>query len=266
MGDEARIRSRTELDMVLVNIETAVRVTKRSAFFSWVQGVFQGMLAHDVLVCGMPFPPAQRWRFEWLGSYPVPEHRFSELCRSDHGVMHSLVTLWQDSGGVPLLLSGQPPAQARWLVRSVTDELHRLDLGNGMAHGFIGLDGQPAGFFAFFKLRGVAGEREARMLDLLVPYLYAGWVRANLERAIAPGTQPAAAPVILTSREAEILNWVENGKSNNEIAQILNISHLTVKNHVQKILRKLEGRNRAQAVAKGITLNLMRLRGIQGRG
>ena len=68
--------------------------------------------------------------------------------------------------------------------------------------------------------------------------------------------QTVAAREILTAREVEILHWVERGKSNNEIAQILNISHLTVKNHVQKILRKLNVQNRAQAVAKGIALNL----------
>jgi len=265
MPDEPRIRSRTELDMLLVNIETAVAVAKRSDFFSWVQGVFQGMLAHEVLVCGMPFPPVQRWRFEWLGSYPIPEHRLSELCRSDRGVMHSLLALWEDGGGVPLLLSAEPPAQARGLALSVTEELQRLDLGNGIAHGVASLDGSAACFFAFFKLRDVAGEREARMLHLLAPYLYAGWLRANLERVGAPGTQRATSAVILTSREAEVLNWVEHGKSNSEIAQILSISHLTVKNHIQKILRKLEVRNRAQAVAKGITLNLIRLRGMQGR-
>ena len=65
---------------------------------------------------------------------------------------------------------------------------------------------------------------------------------------------------ILTAREIEILNWVEKGKSNNEIAQILSISHLTVKNHVQKILRKLNVQNRAQAVARGISLNLTTVR------
>jgi len=61
---------------------------------------------------------------------------------------------------------------------------------------------------------------------------------------------------MLTAREIEVLNWIEKGKSNNEIAQILAISHLTVKNHVQSILRKLNVQNRAQAVATSLSLQL----------
>jgi DNA-binding CsgD family transcriptional regulator len=54
-----------------------------------------------------------------------------------------------------------------------------------------------------------------------------------------------------------VLNWVREGKTNQEIAQILDISPLTVKNHVQKILRKLKVTNRAQAVARGIAARLI---------
>lgn len=52
----------------------------------------------------------------------------------------------------------------------------------------------------------------------------------------------------LTTREKEILLWIAEGKSNPEIGKILTISPLTVKNHVQKILKKLNVVNRAQAI------------------
>ena len=55
---------------------------------------------------------------------------------------------------------------------------------------------------------------------------------------------------MLSEREAEILRWMRAGKTNQEIGLILNISPFTVKNHVQKILRKLNVTNRTQAVAK----------------
>jgi DNA-binding CsgD family transcriptional regulator len=63
---------------------------------------------------------------------------------------------------------------------------------------------------------------------------------------------------MITSREIEILQWVRDGKSNHEIGDILAISPLTVKNHVQKILKKLKVQNRAQAVARGISLQLIK--------
>ena len=51
----------------------------------------------------------------------------------------------------------------------------------------------------------------------------------------------------LSAREAEILLWVAQGKSNSEASIILNISSATVKKHLENIYAKLgvEGRNSA---------------------
>jgi DNA-binding CsgD family transcriptional regulator len=62
---------------------------------------------------------------------------------------------------------------------------------------------------------------------------------------------------VLTPREQEILRWVYLGKSNGEVGAILKISPLTVKNHVQKILRKLNVVNRTQAVGKALDTRIL---------
>jgi transcriptional regulator EpsA len=54
----------------------------------------------------------------------------------------------------------------------------------------------------------------------------------------------------LTQRELEILEWISLGKTNPEIGSILSVSLFTVKNHIQRIFRKLNVSNRAQAVAE----------------
>ena len=54
----------------------------------------------------------------------------------------------------------------------------------------------------------------------------------------------------LSPREAEIMEWVKSGKTNQDIGSILNISAFTVKNHMQRIFKKLDVLNRAQAVTK----------------
>lgn len=54
----------------------------------------------------------------------------------------------------------------------------------------------------------------------------------------------------LTPREVEILQWMKEGKTNFEISCILGISFSTIKNHVQKILIKLQVNNRTQAISK----------------
>ena len=67
----------------------------------------------------------------------------------------------------------------------------------------------------------------------------------------------ALRPSPITEREREILVWVRDGLSNQQISEKLGISALTVKNHVQKILRKLGAANRAQAVAKAMSMNAL---------
>jgi DNA-binding NarL/FixJ family response regulator len=52
----------------------------------------------------------------------------------------------------------------------------------------------------------------------------------------------------LTPRECEVIDLIEAGLSNKEIASHLHIEVQTVKNHVHNILHKLQGRRRREAV------------------
>ncbi|HSR53277.1 MAG TPA: response regulator transcription factor [Acidobacteriota bacterium] len=59
---------------------------------------------------------------------------------------------------------------------------------------------------------------------------------------------PFADDIQLTERETEILEWVQCGSSNKEIAARLGISVYTVKNHVHNILEKMQVGRRREAV------------------
>jgi DNA-binding NarL/FixJ family response regulator len=56
----------------------------------------------------------------------------------------------------------------------------------------------------------------------------------------------------LSPRELKVIEYLANGTTNKEIAQILAISEQTVKNHVSSILRKMNARDRAHAAALAI--------------
>lgn len=64
-----------------------------------------------------------------------------------------------------------------------------------------------------------------------------------------------AAPI--TQRETEILTYICNGNSNKQIADTLNISEQTIKNHVSSILRKLNANDRAHAVVLAVRRGLI---------
>jgi two-component system, NarL family, response regulator DegU len=61
----------------------------------------------------------------------------------------------------------------------------------------------------------------------------------------------------LTHREGEILNYMAQGYLNKQIAEVLNVSEQTIKNHVTSILRKLNANARTQAVIVAIKKGLV---------
>lgn len=254
MHETMLIKSRTQLDVLLVNMEASVKVRKRSDFFSWVQGVFQGLLPHEALVCALIDHAAGSYRSEWMSSHPLDEQRLADLCGGSGALVHRLIALWEHGGRQPIAIAAGATTDDP--DQSLASEIQRLGLDNVLAHGIPGIDGRAAGFFCFSKLRGGVNRDRAITLELIVPYLYAAWARASCEPSKQSGSTLLPAKEVLTTRQAEILNWVGQGKSNGEIAQILDISQLTVKNHVQRILRKLNVQNRTQAVARGMALNL----------
>lgn len=75
-------------------------------------------------------------------------------------------------------------------------------------------------------------------------------------RGVPVGVVPVEHPR-LTERELEILRLIAEGENNDRIAQRLEISPHTVKNHVSSILDKLEASNRIQAAVTAIREHLV---------
>jgi len=64
----------------------------------------------------------------------------------------------------------------------------------------------------------------------------------------------------LTKREIEVLDLIAAGHSTREVAERLFISPKTVRNHLASVYRKLDARNRTEAVVSGLQLGLVRRR------
>lgn len=74
----------------------------------------------------------------------------------------------------------------------------------------------------------------------------------TLESALASGpdfttSKPLETALGLTPREAEVLLWVAQGKSNGDIAGILSTGESTVKKHLEHVFEKLGVENRGAA-------------------
>jgi DNA-binding NarL/FixJ family response regulator len=67
---------------------------------------------------------------------------------------------------------------------------------------------------------------------------------------VDPGPTENPAARLLTPREREVIELVEQGATDREIAERLIIAERTVKVHLQSIFRKLDARNRTDAAAR----------------
>ena len=75
-------------------------------------------------------------------------------------------------------------------------------------------------------------------------------------KAGSPGSGSGASA--LTAREREILNLLAEGTDTDEIRRRLSIARVTVRNHIQRILRKLGAHSRLEALARARREGLLR--------
>ena len=74
----------------------------------------------------------------------------------------------------------------------------------------------------------------------------------------APGAHSGSIEA-LSDREREILTLIGRAMSNNEIAQHLDLAESTIKSHINRILHKLELRDRAQLIVLAYESGLVRV-------
>ena len=80
------------------------------------------------------------------------------------------------------------------------------------------------------------------------------------DHGAAPGGHPASPGQLdepLSERELEVLSLLASGRTNSEVARDLFVSVGTIKSHTGNIYRKLDARNRAEALARARELKLL---------
>ena len=98
---------------------------------------------------------------------------------------------------------------------------------------------------------GQTGEYRAFLIDSVIAQIDVAFrkVAALKISNIADKVQSIRLPDNLSSRERDVLAWLIQGKTNPQIAEALKISSFTVKNHAQRIFKKLKVTNRTEVAA-----------------
>jgi len=244
----------------LARILTASRrVSLRHQFFSWVHGPLQALIPHEILLCGVANESGSLLHERFTACRYFKDDHFHRAIHPGSGLIQQLSHEWHVHGE-PRLIAAQPEETGGWHAR-----LADLELKNIAFHAMGWINGQIKGYASFSRIRAPLDQRLAMMIDILLPHLLATLARvlANEARTEGDSKRPSG---LVTAREIEVLTWVRDGKTNDEIAGILGLSMLTVKNHLRNAMKKLVVRTRGQAVAKAIALGLLRAQGPRNGG
>lgn len=254
MGGTITLTER-EMEYLFRIIDSSTCIFRRHQFFLWSQGELQSLLPHGMLICVFDEGSGQSISIEKFSRTEISEILFSELCRPDGGIVFRVMSAWSAGKNQPFLLCPNNPNGITY--KHFVNDLKRGNLERVAAHGMFDANGRTSSLFAFTQISGVLTERHAYFLELLAPHMHMALVRMLFhERHHQPGALVEKHRKLITDRETEVLRYVQMGKSNLEIGSLLKISPLTVKNHIQKILRKLNVNNRAHAVAKAMALKI----------
>jgi transcriptional regulator EpsA len=244
-----------QIESIVLNLDASLRVHARAHFFSWSQGLLQSLIRHELLICTLCHGKPPAFRADGFSMTAPDPSTFSDLFLRDTSVAPALLKAWEERRYQPLVVE---PASGALPGGAFARELERLGATQLLVHGLHDSDGRAISLFTFACRPGSVGPRQAYLAQLLVPVLHAAWVRTQLQRrSDGAAAEKVSGQSVLTVREQDILKWIYLGKSNFEIGAILKISPLTVKNHVQKILRKLNVVNRTQAIGKALELRIL---------
>jgi transcriptional regulator EpsA len=236
-------------DCLLLAIERSIRVRAETDFFAWSQGSLQAAVPHDVLFCAGFDPNGRQFVAHTFSPIPIREETKAAILGSESGLLGLLLRTWDRQGRAPLLIDCAEAEQA--VEPTLSQSLTALGFSNVAVHGSWAPGGWIDTFFGFAGISVSLDQYMADVIELLVPHLRAAYVKLQPPKPKARSVDSIRS---LTGREREILQLMQQGRSNAEIGAALGISPLTVKNHVQKVLRKLGVRNRTQAVVIDVSM------------
>lgn len=175
------------------------------------------------------------------------ERDFAVVRHSERGIVPIMMRDWLSHRQPQVLSPDRSNCNADWLSLA-----QRSRLKNIAAHGITFGDGSISAYFSFSRLPSL-DMRTPYLLEILTPYLSFALCRTLATETVSSKSETAQ--VVISAREAEVLNWIKQGKTNAEIAQIMGLSPATIKNHVHHLLKRLNVHTRGQAVAKTMEMS-----------
>ena len=238
-------------------VRESIVIRRHVDLLRWLQGDVQRFLAHEIMIAAWGDFGLGLIHYDIVSRLPGvrTEHANAETLTP---LLHGLFDRWVGLGKIPYALGTD---DAGFLLN---DSLLGCALGealremrSSLVHGISDERGRHDCLYVTFSSAPTIDEHGRSAMEFLLPYLDTALRQVphlpRQHRAMRPApeeTTKNGEAYGLSEREAEIMRWVSIGKTNSEIGSILDISTFTVKNHLQRIFKKLDVFNRTQAVVK----------------
>ena len=235
-------------------VRDALGIRRHIDLLRWLQGDLQRFLAHEIMIAVWGDFDRGLIRYDIVSRLPGVRTEFADA-DTLVPLLHGLFERWVESGKRPYALGTD---ESGFLLN---DSLLGCALGkalrgmrSSLVHGISDERDRHDCLYIALSSRATTDHAGRSAMEFLLPYLDTALRRMPhlpLQHR-TPAIEPAknSEDYGLSDRESEILHWVSIGKTNSEIGSILEISVFTVKNHLQRIFKKLDVFNRIQAVSK----------------
>ena len=234
---------RFEDNSYLDTVEACFNAQNNLDFIQEVQPKLAELLGSQMLYAGTYNAIDQSSNFSY--NFNFPNVFTQQVLLPNCEFIKPYTNLWKQSGK-PVFSSNEEPSCGTSLPVAIGKS---FGLKNVVYHEMDGFHNSVPTYFLFANLTQW-NSQTSRLIELLTPTLYHLVVR--LSNATKTNNYSE-----LTKREKEILSWVCEGKTNDEIGMILSISKWTVKAHLKNIMTKLNVSTRSQAVRQAISRQLI---------
>ncbi len=234
----------------------AVEVRSHFDMLIWLQGDMQHYLPHDIMLTAWGDFDAGEIQHNIISRMAGVRSRDSNA-PAVTPLLLKLFARWKEFKGKPYALNagiGGFMGEGAGPKSALSDAMQSMRCA--MVHGIKDERGSHDCLYVALSAKDSFDEHHRGAMALVLPYIDSALRQvAHLPHQ----TQPVDATPVeallqhdygLSARETEILHWVAAGKTNPEIGLILDISTFTVKNHLQRVFKKLDVSNRAQAVSR----------------
>lgn len=256
--------SANELGPLLQLVQQSHCIRRHYELFNWLQEDIQHFLPHGVVIAAWGDFAADAFCYDIVSPLPgVRTEEFNE--KPVRTFLSTLFRRWRDGLHLPFTLNAKNGFAPKEITNPATLEALR-GMRCALVHGIKDQRGRHHCLYVMMGPSELGASRAKEAFRFLLPYIdttFRQIIHLPEQYLENGGEQPAPESITspkpavhnsnwhtLSAREVEIMDWVRKGKTNNEIGQILDISIFTVKNHLQRIFKKLNVFNRAQAIAK----------------